>query len=122
MNILIDELITLNTAKLAKEKGFDEYTKDSFNYLGNLILNMSCVNSNKGDADFVSAPTQSLLARWLREKHCIYVSIYPIKDTWEGDVRILDKKYNVSKIDIPVCSSYEEAMEAGLQHAFTLIK
>lgn len=72
-----DELITRDTAVLAKKMGF----------------NIPCIGFYQGDAEEVlmyvvetshfkteeniSAPTQSLLQRWLREEHNIFITINP---------------------------------------------
>ena len=62
-----EQYVTFETAKLAKEKGFTGimcnrcYGNDGQYYSFNV--------DNIGDEDLgLAAPTQSLLARWLREK------------------------------------------------------
>lgn len=77
-------------------------------------------------ADFYTlSPTQSLLQKWLREKHKIHISIYPIKNYWQMDLRCcdLEKLCHISFVD---CNNefktYEEALEQGLKETLTLIK
>ena len=69
-----EELITFDTAKLAKEKGFnDTETYVSYHY---------CISSKEAVLDgdrlfkeiYIPAPTQSLLQKWLRE-YDIHLSI-----------------------------------------------
>ena len=81
-----EQLISFETAKLAKEKGFDALCYDAFNSKGNLYSNGWCeyLYDNKVEIPFrsgvleskdVLAPTQSLLAKWLREKHEIDILV-----------------------------------------------
>ena len=115
-----EEYISFETAKLAKEKGLDilcdiGYYIDSgvVDYIRDDYKNM-----------FYPRPTQSLLARWLREKHDISVAAYR---TWA-----MDNSYNYEilvgtdfeKMIREECEcdrTYEEAMEAGLQEALKLL-
>ena len=65
-----EQLITFETAKLAYDIKLNGYNSifPGFNYNENGEL--------KGYSDKYVAPTQSLLQRWLREKHNIDVLIY----------------------------------------------
>ena len=121
IKIMIEEqYVSIATAKLAKEKGFTGimcnrcYGNDGQYYSFNV--------DNIGDEDLgIAAPTQSLLARWLRDKHHLFVTagfclvwrhvIIPITDK-------ISCNYETSK---ETYSSYEEAIEAGLQEALKLI-
>ena len=128
-----DTRITFETAKLAKEKGFNALCYDAFNSKGNLYSNGWCeyLYDNKVEIPFRSgvlesqdilAPTQSLLAKWLREEHNIIVLVdyegidgyyYKFYSYKEGNKNYdaSDKNYN----------TYEEALEAGIQEALKLI-
>ena len=81
-----DTRVTFETAKLAKEKGFDALCYDAFNSMENLYSNGWCeyLYDNKVEIPFRSgvlesqdilAPTQSLLTKWLREEHNIIVLV-----------------------------------------------
>lgn len=91
-----DELVSFKVSKLAKEKGFNEETYafyDSTNTLINplaahkesnwtrhIILNKYndgfVYNSTTGNkVNNYAAPTQSLLQKWLREKHNIHIHL-----------------------------------------------
>ena len=128
-----DTRITFETAKLAKEKGFNALCYDAFNSKGNLYSNGWCeyIYDNKVEIPFGSgvlesqdilAPTQSLLAKWLREEHNIIVLVdyegidgyyYKFYSYKEGNKNYdaSDKNYN----------TYEEALEIGLYQALLLI-
>ena len=123
-----DTRITFETAKLAKEKGFKWKSKKG--YLENGSLGIShysdyCENDNEDYPTKFSAPTQSLLSKWLREKYNLYTESqmyieeglykfkYVIKSDFEYNLIVLKEKYNFS--------TYEEAYEIGLQEALKLI-
>ena len=64
-----EQLISFSTAKLAKEKGFDNYDVANYYREGiNYALNNSGTSTIKEVGNY-PAPTQSLLQKWLREKH-----------------------------------------------------
>lgn len=69
-----DELVTYEVAKLAREKGFNE--KCYHYYQKGVLESDECFNRyNKGVDNVCSAPTQSLLQRWLREEKGIHIGI-----------------------------------------------
>ena len=143
-----EELVTFETAKLAKEVGFDipcgqfydileegceplgepidnivlqQYRSfmlyeivitdynNRYDNLGNKIISHTCA----------SAPTQSLLQRWLREKHNIHIRIYRNEDGLDKYTFNFDNPY---KRSLNWYDTYEKALEAGLLQALKLIK
>jgi len=102
-----EQLISFDTAKLAKEKGFDVPVKRSYQLSltesvhpedgtsgpfgwekGELSLQDGYFINNWEDSDFTNdswyhcaAPTQSLLQKWLREEHNIHIQVY-VMETW----------------------------------------
>lgn len=86
-----DEICTYEVCKLAKEKGFNckvynyyQATKHYCETLREIELHSVCwkletddcySRYNMGSGDIVSAPTQSLLQRWLREEKGIHIGI-----------------------------------------------
>lgn len=103
-----DELITYETALLAKEKGYT------------LGLHLEYY-----------ATTQSLLQTWLREKHKIHIFIgfRPNVKKWDShayDLNLSGPEYAKSRplgkfFSQQKCDSYEDALEGGLQEALKLI-
>lgn len=122
-----EQLISFETAKLAKEKGFNEtfsygigvayYNKDG-------ILGGTCLY---GDHT-LKASTQSLLQKWLREEYKINIFINcemncsPMESKWFkynyliylGREPINEKWYNGT-------FKYEDTLEQGLQEALKFI-
>ena len=118
-----EQLISLETAKLAKEKGFNEecyftYDKISKEYC---IFKSEYSETNSEINKYIySAPTQSLLQKWLREKHNIL--IFPYINFQEKDYfycSIFPK--NGDRFSTEDFLTYEEALEVGLQEALKLI-
>ena len=138
-----EELITLQTAKLAKEKGFDfrcekayfetkehilETRRDSeitFPYKPPRIL-----KRNYGDEFTIfiaEAPTQSLLQKWLRVNHKIDITIMIVGDSGYEYYIHKNRKVITNNTVFP-CSPeelknlYEKTLELVLQEALKLIK
>jgi len=72
-----EQLITFDTAKLAKEKGFDIAVNNVYQDGNTRSPYFRELHNFNGDdeMDYYSAPTQSLLQRWLWEKHKCWISI-----------------------------------------------
>ena len=153
-----EQLITFNTAKLAKEKGFkipshsyyfedgefkefeliethgyygDEFTVSRSEFFKN--WNDAWKTTKSGDRCFgcdkrpayletFSAPTQSLLQKWLRDINGINVFIsYDYRR--RGYLYILHTpEFGEYDQSTPSFDTYEEALEKGLQEALKLIK
>lgn len=115
-----EELVSFETAKLAKEKGFNESC--NFYYQRGVISTDGHFSRyNKGVDYICSAPTQSLLQRWLREVKGYYV--YPFFDNeelkWTYVVREKTGDMWIPLIgETPYYDCFEEAMENVLK--FTL--
>jgi len=134
-----EQLVNFETAILAKEKGFDEPcpTGAYGKYENKIHVWMQLKNSLipkyeslGNDETGPSAPMQSLLQKWLREKHNIHV--YPIIEMivlnaplYIVSIIIKDNnaEYGITRIGyITGFRSYEQALEAGLLEGLKLIK
>ena len=104
-----EQLISFETAKLAKEKGFP---KDLI-----IIDHVTDVGS------FVEFPTQSLLQKYLREEHKINVWVFPrlIRDGYICAIEKIKDKGKSKTILTISFNTYEEALEHGLFEALKLI-
>lgn len=109
-----EQLITFETAKLAKEKGVIIKSDIAYNSIGTLEIPRG-IN--------YYAPTQSLLQKWLREVHNIHTNVhYGLTFTFKinGDLKGNDY-VDYSEMDKFWGRTYEEALEKGLQEALKLI-
>jgi hypothetical protein len=112
-----EELITFETAKLAKERGFDlETSRIPFYYdvKGNEVYYTQKTHT------CIIAPTQSLLQKWLREKHKLFLTIDLAN--WNENYFLFNIKYKNDKMTSTAFDSYEEALEGGLYGSLTKVK
>ena len=94
---MTEELVTLETAKLLKEKGM--FT----------------------DIEF---PTQSVAQKWIRETKNLHIEIsYMYENYWTYDILTIPRHDLIGLSDRPIIryNTYEEALEACLQEALKLI-
>lgn len=110
-----DQLIKFETAKLAKEKGFTQdkhfypkYSNDNF---------LEYVNFKDG----ISAPTQSLLQKWLREIHKIYASVQPVIYTGDEVASYYQPLLANCSVGKERYKTYEDALEIALFEGLKLI-
>jgi hypothetical protein len=126
-----EEFVSFETAKLAKEKGFN--LKCGVRYDEENTLTTTKLGMNSYPNNFVNsyaAPTQSLLQKWLRETHNIYVEIFTAKYAWNSKVgfyyhvRTIKSKHDDSyhNYRTKFVGTYEEALERGLELALNCIK
>ena len=128
LNKMIEEqYISFETAKMAKEKGFNEFCFHYYNGTKIVDTNGISINNEKLDNEFereqfYAAPTQSLFIKWLRENHRISVEYYFEKTPmdWSVAVVLMDEICNtIYFTGFNIC---EEAIEKGLQEALNLIE
>lgn len=122
-----EELIKFETAKLAKEKGFDEMCQYLYSTLkgreGQLLPELS---GTMGQSNRILVPTQSFLQKWIREKYDIHVNPQPYHETadhtnditgyYMGDIEH-GARGKILYVGDDNYSTYEEALEAGLLKA-----
>lgn len=124
---MTEELVTLETAKLLKEKGFNEYCKDIIKEDNNRIM-QSVFRTNKNLPKLCySRPTQSIAQKWLRDIQNIHICIYNCACGYgyeiskaDNGTHIVSSAYKGTN-DGGKWDTYEEALEAGIQEALKLI-
>ena len=110
--VMTEELVTLETAKLLKEKGFNERK-----YIMDVSTLLYCYR-------YLSVPPQSIAQKWLRETKSLHIEIsYMYGNYWIYDILTIPNHDLVGLSDRPIAhyNTYEEALEAGLQEALKLI-
>jgi hypothetical protein len=123
-----ESIVTFDTAKLAKEKGFEPGSYSySYNQEGSFMPQTRIYQG-------LAAPSQSLLQKWLRDEHQIHIEVvlYDNSRTYHWEYRVVtskDRDWN----DIDCFDSakrhynkeefvtFEESLEKGLQKALKLI-
>lgn len=130
---MTEELVTLEIAKLLKEKGFKEDVSVFYelvckegSYEYELFESYDAQNYNASVYSF-SAPTQYIAQKWLRKTKNLHIEIYrntcgygyaivkADSGTWMEDDNTKGPN------DGGKWDTYEEALEAGIQEALKLI-
>lgn len=130
-----DQIISFETAKLAKEKGFNIPTRNFYadsSWDSKEIYSVievgyneftDSMENNHGFGDITLIPTQSLLQRWLREVQGIHVEA-----TFDSFHKVyyiqlyLKDNHTFHGEDDRIFKTYEEALEKGLIEGLKLIK
>ena len=121
---MVEELyVSFETAKLLKEKGFDESCRYYYVNNGNLMfteeyLHNSEIKYGTYPSCVCTAPTQQMAMCWLREVHNISIELWTYKGKWCVNLaRISDGvDIYVEEFDTNEYSTYEEAAEAGIKY------
>lgn len=120
---MTEELVTLETAKLLRKKGFNEYCKDVIDE-NNIIKETLYRTNDELPKQCYSRPTQSIAQKWLRETHNLHIEIsYMSLNYWIYDILTIPEHDLIGLSDRPIIhySTYEKALEAGIQEALKLI-
>lgn len=132
-----EQLISFETAKLAKEKGYTSNDEWYYKEDGNLSNDLKIIT--RGNNTISNAPTQSLLQKWLREERKLFLSIilevqYTREICEDSDGKEQNPHYvpegwyidlHNESISLPargLFKTYEEALEEGLKQSLKLIK
>jgi hypothetical protein len=144
-----EQFVPYEIAILLKEKGFTDECMASYDisltaqedeedgFSGSFGWEKGEVTFNKGYfangvpyCDFsnehwlyCAAPLWQQVIDWLLDKYMIHVSIYPIHEYWEGDLRKVDKEVNSSFYNLleKEYKHRKEARQAAIEKALTLI-
>lgn len=121
---MTETLVKLETAKLAKEKGFDGLVYEYFSENGDPCdCTFTNINLSK-KMNIYSRPSLGLLQKWLLDKHDLYVTVFPVDSKpkfWyftivdiETGKQIYDQSINFN--------NFSNALENGLFNALKTLK
>ena len=134
--MVTEDYVSFETAKLLKEKGFDEYCKSVY-HVGSVcsVASLGChdnegygaVIEEKQNSDFgkydnaISAPTLQMAMKWLREVHQLVVEpyYYFALGEWCVDIKHLEKRTELEEFENireKSYNTYEEACEAAIKY------
>jgi len=114
-----EELISEKIAVLAHELGFKEFNGCELCYHNNELERWCSISGIY--ENYVLAPTQALLQKWLREVHDIHLCVKLYSDDTYDYTLISDKILEESEDDT-YFDTHEEALEEGLYQGLLLIK
>lgn len=127
-----EDFVSLECAKLLKEKGFDEpclayYLGSEFNwtYSEEPCQNMNEIALNFDAEGFCNAPTLYEAAKWLRQRYLINIIVccsWGKKDKYSYAMNINQDDCNVDMKCKDQYPTYESALDAGIIEALNLIK
>jgi hypothetical protein len=120
---MTEAFVTLETAKMLKEKGFMEdcmafYTKNVL-FKCNAYINTNVLK--------LPAPTQSIAQKWLCETKNIHICVYNCACGYGYEISKADNGTHITSSvyegtnDGGEWDTYEEVLETGLQEALKLI-
>ena len=119
-----EEYVSFETAKLLKEKGFNEKVICYYDDGGSLNLNkfveFQCCNEGYGSGVF-AAPTLQIAMKWLLKVHKLFVNVCPSvegyywTEKWHSYVDNLEKRYPFGKF-IGTFNTHEQACEAAIKY------
>lgn len=129
-----EQLVTFEVARLAKEKGckLDLYSDDEWHYIdeeGDLFWCNHDPRSSYPNAERVVKCSQSLLQKWLREEHSLYVMLEETETLslksgigfYYKIIKVKEKEHLGLDCSMYFYKTYEEALEAGLKEGLRLI-
>ena len=121
MTTISEDYVSFETAKLLKEKGFNEQTRFCFRRDGKILHNDE---SYVGYPGYYPRPTLQMVMKWLREVHNLIVN--PVTTSagtrcygeWEADIYYRDSGIDAT---INACGhiygeTYEEACDTGIRY------
>lgn len=125
-----EDYVSLQVAKLLKEKGYNEYCRVTYFYDAN-NLTMSSVFNRKNtelNDNCYSCPTLYEAQQWLWNVHKLLVSAFldePFSEPYEFLWAIQDAKNDIdnygNKISEHGYRNYQESMNAGILEALKMI-
>lgn len=121
-----DDLVTLETAKLAKDKGFNLNCYFYFNNNGKIQHNYEFYDFiDYNNCGYISAPNQSLLQKYLRYYNIIVLVTYDRIENITGDYLLPYNCIIITNNDKTTIKgrfkNYEDALEKGLYEALKLL-
>lgn len=121
--MITEDYVSFETAKLLKEKGFDESIQYFYKFDSKeLYRGTAFTNTQIGDK-FYNAPTLQMAMKWLREVHNLCIEpyrtasgyLYTISKIWTGS-EIYSDEFNGDDEDSGQWTTYEKACEAAIKY------
>lgn len=120
-----EDYVSFETAKLLKEKGFDEVCIGFYTPQKELHFTLLEETNSMWLDDSISAPTLQMAMKWIRKKYNAYPVPYALSLGWAFDIFDLTKtditgSKKIYSMDAPLKSdcfdSYENAAEAAINY------
>lgn len=125
--MITEDYVSFETAKLLKEKGFDVPTTTLYNQNGDFGLCEGFTNGMKTlcntdltkyyHSDFISAPSQAMAMRWLREDKKRIINAW--FDGYDYQSEVGKPEDEIFTLIGDEFKTYEEACEAAIKYCLT---
>ena len=119
--MITEDYVSFETAKLLKEKGFDEICSTAYETITNAHEIEQCSFSNWGKLNQVKRPTIQMAMKWLRKVHDIQIEITIVGKPWENPTewsygfRCQNKEF-IDSQNADYYNSWEEAAEVAIKY------
>lgn len=113
--MITEDYVSFETAKLLKEKGFDEPCNKCW-YIETKDIE-DVYNGKNSDlaSEFISAPTLQMTMKWLREKFNVLIVIDRGENFYAWQLENNTTGKYIGEI-VGECPSYEQAAEAAIKY------
>lgn len=111
--MITEDYVSFETAKLLKEKGFDE--KCNMAYFNKTLVDYTMFGFCLG-GDLLDCPTLQMAMKWLREIHKIDITVDPhdVESDWIYQFHLCQNKDYLFSRDVD--TSYENCAEAAIKY------
>jgi hypothetical protein len=116
--MITEDYVSFETAKLLKEKGFDELCCPWYSPYGDFNENGLKMRNSDCALETIMAPTLQMVMKWLRKVHNLHIEVryFPTPKIYR--YVILRSPMTIENIDShpQYFNSYEEACEAAIKY------
>ena len=118
--MIVEDYVSFETAKLLKEKEFDEATLGYYlDDKDKLYFDRSSDDWNSNHVGYISAPTLQRARKWLREVHNLHIEVFVTTNhlmfQWKI-YRTENTSLYFAGTSLSYYEKYEEACEAGINY------
>ena len=128
--MITEDYVSFETAKLLKERGFNELCRVWYGGNGEIHENGEIMSNSDCALSSVMCPTIQMAMKWLREEHHLFIAIHPRLSFTDyywitADIYKVKRKsslYHTEDVDdyncVAICdeTSFEKACEAAIKY------
>jgi hypothetical protein len=114
---ITEDYVSFETAKLLKEKGFDQNCA-TYYLDGQVWRHYSGEVIPKGKQIY-AAPTQAIVMKWLRKVHNIYIDISPTYSEVEKTIHFIWQIFDSNYDGVGDCEIFYDKYEIACEEAIT---
>ena len=113
--MITEDYVSFETAKLLKEKGFDEPTDKQYN-VAKEVGDYNITDRSRNPERYIDAPTLQMAMKWLREVHTIIIEPHhQYRKEWYTIISS-ENPLGIGVYTTSTFNTYEEACEEAIQY------